>query len=413
MMCVMPGPRLTSFARLFTASAASNVGDGLRLAALPLLAASLTRDPGAIAAITAAIMLPWLLFGAVGGAIVDRVDRVRLLSAVQVARTSVVALLAAVVWTENASMAAIYLAAFIFGTCEVLADTTMQTLVPAVVDDDELERANGRLYASMTVGNDFVGPPAGSLLFAAVPAAPFALAAVAWGTAATVVARLDVDQPHRRGRLPSSLLADVLAGARWLFGQSLLRALVVWAFFVNGGLACFTSLYVLFALEVLGIGEFAFGFLTAAAGIGGVTGTLLARRVVSRFGRGLVVQGGSVVAGASAIGAGLTTSAAPFAALLFVLTAAAAVVIIVLTSMRQSIVPGRLLGRATASMRMVTFGALPLGALIGGWIASVSDLRVPFLVGGSVIVVAGLLIGRWLSPAAIERARADAAGAVA
>ncbi len=114
------------------------------------------------------------------------------------------------------------------------------------------------------------------------------------------------------------------------------------------------------------------------------------------------------MAGASAIGAGLLASAVPFAVLLFVLTASAAVVIIVLTSLRQTIVPGGLLGRATATMRMMTYGALPVGALFGGWLASAFELRAPFLVGGTVVIVAGLLIGRWLTPAAIEQARSGA-----
>lgn len=400
--------RVTPFARLFTASTFSNLGDGLRLAALPLLAASLTRDPGAIAAITAVIMLPWLLFGAIGGAIVDRVHRVHLLLVVQLGRVAVVGLLALIVLTGNASMPLIYLAAFLFGIGEVLADTTMQALVPAVVEQRELERANGRLYASMTVGNDFVGPPVGSVLFAAVPAAPFALNAVAWAAAAATLARFEVEQPHREGRDPTSLLHDIAVGARWLFSQPLLRAVLVWAIFVNASLASFTSLYVLYALDVLGISEAAFGFLTAVAGVGGVAGTLVAGRLVARFGRGLVVQAGSVACGVAAIAAGLLASPIPFAAALFVLTSSAAVVIIVLTALRQSIVPSRLLGRAIATQRAFTYGALPVGAVFGGWLAGVLNLSAPFILGGVVVVLAGLLIGPWLTPAAIERARATA-----
>jgi MFS family permease len=400
--------RVTPFGRLFTASAISNLGDGLRLTALPLLAASLTRDPGAIAAITAVIMLPWLLFGALGGAIVDRVHRVHLLLVVQLGRMAVVAALAVVVLSGNASMPLIYLAAFLFGVGEVLADTTMQALLPAIVPHTQLERANGRLYASHAVGNEFVGPPLGSVTFAAIPAAPFALNALAWGAAALSLARFEVDQPHRAARPPTSLLQDIVAGARWLFAHSLLRAVLIWAVFVNASLASFTSLYVLFALEVLGISEAAFGFLAAAAGVGGVAGTLVAGRLVDRFGRGLVVQAGSVVCGVAAISAGLLTSPIPFAAMIVALTASAAVVIIVLTALRQSIVPGRLLGRAIATQRAFTYGALPVGALFGGWLASVTNLSAPFLLGGTVVVLAGLLIGPWLTPAAIEQARAAA-----
>ena len=399
---------VTRFGRLFAASATSNLGDGVRLSALPLLAAALTRDPTAVAAMTSFVMLPWLVFGAVGGAIVDRADRVRLLVGVQVGRLLVVAGLAAVVWSGNASLGLLYLVAFLLGLGEVLADTTMQTLVPQVVDHDQLERANGQLYASQTVGNDFIGPPAGSLLFTAQPAAPFALNAVAWGAAALALIGLRVERPPRPAGPATSLLSEVVAGARWLLAQPVLRALVAWAVVVNAALVSFSSLYVLFALEVLGIDEALFGLLTAAAGVGGVVGTLLAGRIVRRVGRSMVVQGGSVVAGLAAIGAGLTTSAAVFALFTIGLTASAAVVIIVLTSLRQAIVPNVLLGRATATMRTLTFGAIPLGALLGGAVAAQLGLHAPFIGGGTIIVLAGLLIGRWVTPAAIDAARAAA-----
>jgi MFS family permease len=400
---------VTPFGRLFAASAVSNLGDGVRLSALPLLAAALTRDPGAIAAMTAVVMLPWLVFGAVGGAIVDRVDRVRLLLGVQLGRMLVVGVLSVIVWTDNATLALLYGVAFLLGLGEVLADTTMQTLIPSIVAQDGLEQANGQLYASQTVGNDFVGPPTGSVLFAAQPAAPFALNAATWLMSALVLAGLRIERPARPAGAPASLFRDIVAGARWVFAQPLLRALVVWAVVVNAALISFGSLYVLFALEVLAIDEAAFGFLTAAAGIGGVTGTLLAGRIVRRFGRSMVVQAGSVLTGLASIGAGLVSSAIPFALLLVLLTASAAVVIIVLTSLRQTIVPNAMLGRATATMRMLTYGAIPPGALFGGWIAAQFGLHVPFVVGGLVVVAAGLLIGRWLTPAAIDAARAAAA----
>jgi MFS family permease len=399
---------VTPFGRLFAASAVSNLGDGVRLSALPLLAAALTRDPGAVAAMTAVVMLPWLVFGAIGGAIVDRVSRVRLLIVVQIGRLVVVGILAGLVWTDNVTLAMLYVVAFLLGLGEVLADTTMQTLIPALVEHDRLETANGQLYASQTVGNDFVGPPTGSVLFAAVPAAPFALNAATWALSALVLVGLRVENPARAAGPRPSIGRDIVEGARYVAGQPLLRALVGWAMVVNAALISFGSLYVLYALEVLGLTEAAFGFLTAAAGIGGVVGTLLAGRIVRRFGRTLVVQGGSVVAGLATIGAGLITSPILFGLLLVALTASAAVVIIVLTSLRQTIVPGAMLGRATATMRTVTYGAIPLGALAGGWLAREAGLQAPFLVGGFVVVLAGLLIGRWLTPQAIEAARAAA-----
>lgn len=403
--------RVTPFGRLWTASAISNLGDGLRLAALPLLAASLTRDPGAVSLMTAVIWLPWLVFGAVGGAIVDRVQRVRLLVAVQLGRMAVVSGLALLVWTDNASMLLLYVAAFLFGIGEVLADTTMHTLVPAIVPSHRLEEANGRLFASQSVTNEFLGPPAGSLLFSVSAAIPFLGNALAWASSALVLGRLRISQALRDPNAPTSLLQDIVIGARWLFAQPILRALAVWAVFVNGSIAAFTAIEVLYALEVLGVPEAVYGFYGAAAGVGGLSGTLLAGRAVARLGRAKVVMAGSALHGLSALTAGLVPHPILFAVLAFLMTAGAALVIIVLGSLRQAIVPARLLGRVTATTRTFGYGALPLGAVFGGWLAGVVGLRAPFVVGGLVIVTAGLLIGRWLNPPAIEAAKAAAEAA--
>jgi MFS family permease len=399
---------LTPFRRLLAASAASNVGDGIRLGALPLLAALLTRDPTAIASITAVIWLPWLIFGVLGGAIVDRVNRVRLIVLVQLGRALVIGALAVLVWSGNASMLALYAVAFAIGLAEMLADTTMQTLVPAVVPRDELEHANGRLYASQTVGNEFVGPPAGSVMFAAIPAAPFAVNAVAWVLSAVSFVGLRVEQPARTASVPTSIRQDIVAGARYLFGHSILRALLVWSMFVNGALTAFGSIVVLYALDVLRLEPAAFGLLGVAASVGGITGTLLAGRAVRRFGRSRTVVAASLVTGVAAILAGLVQSAFVFAALDGVLTAAAATVIIVLTSLRQSIVPPHMLGRVVATTRTFGYGAIPLGAIAGGWLAATLGLSAPFIAGGAVVLAATAIIVRYLSPAAIDAARAEA-----
>ena len=398
---------MSPFQRLWTASAASNLGDGLRVTALPLLAASLTRDPTAIAAVTAVVWLPWLVFGIVGGTVVDRMSRIGLLIGVQVARMLVVAALAVFVWLDQASMPLIYLVAFGVGVGEVLADTAMQAVIPTLVPENELERANGQLYAAQATANDFVGPPAGSVLYATSGALPFAANAAAWGVSAILLSRLFVTQPPRAVRPATSFIEDVVVGAKWLARHEVLRVLLVWGAIVNASLVAFGSIYVLFALEILGVSEAAFGFLAAAIGLGGITGTLVAGRLVRRFGRGRLIQAGAIVGGAAGMLAGLADSPVVFAALMFVLTALAAVVSIVVAALRQSIVPNELLGRVHATFRVFSYGAIPLGALAGGWLASAYGLRAPYLIGGAIVVVAGLIVGRWVNDASIARSRAS------
>lgn len=399
---MFPAPR---FRRLWTASAVSNLGDGLRVTALPLLAASLTRDPSAIAAVTAVVWLPWLVFGIVGGTIVDRMPRISLIVGVQLGRMLVIAALGALVWLDQASMLVIYAVAFAIGIGEVLADTTMQTLIPAIVPDEDLEQANGQLYAAQAVANDFAGPPVGSMLFAALSWIPFALNAVAWGLAAALLGGLRLGAPSRVARAPTTFIEDVVVGARWLWGHPVLRALLVWGAVVNASLVAFGSIYVLFALEVLALSEAAYGFLAAAIGLGGIAGTVVAGRLVRGVGRSRVIQLGGIVAGVVGIIGGFMTSAIAFAALMFVLTASAAVVSIVVSALRQSIVPNELLGRVHATFRVFSYGAIPLGALAGGWMAGAYGLRAPYFVGGAIVLVMSLGIGRWVTDAAIERAR--------
>lgn len=399
---MFPAPR---FRRLWTASAVSNLGDGLRVTALPLLAASLTRDPSAIAAVTAVVWLPWLVFGIVGGTIVDRMPRIGLIVGVQLGRMLVIAALGALVWLDQASMLVIYAVAFAIGIGEVLADTTMQTLIPAIVPDEDLEQANGQLYAAQAVANDFAGPPVGSMLFAALSWIPFALNAVAWGLAAALLGGLRLGAPSRVARAPTTFIEDVVVGARWLWGHPVLRTLLVWGAVVNASLVAFGSIYVLFALEVLALSEAAYGFLAAAIGLGGIAGTVVAGRLVRGVGRSRVIQLGGIVAGVVGIIGGFMTSAIAFAALMFVLTASAAVVSIVVSALRQSIVPNELLGRVHATFRVFSYGAIPLGALAGGWMAGAYGLRAPYFVGGAIVLVMSLGIGRWVTDAAIERTR--------
>jgi MFS family permease len=401
---------ISPFRRLWASAAVSNLGDGLRVTALPLLAASLTRDPAAIAAVTAVVWLPWLVFGILGGTIVDRVSRIGLLIGVQLGRLLVAAALGLLVWLDQASMPLIYVVAFAIGIGEVLADTTMQALIPTLVPEDDLERANGQLYAAQTASESFVGPPVGSVLFANMPAVPFVANAAAWGISAAILSGLFITQPAREPRAASSFVEDVVEGARWLVRHPVLRVLLVWGAVVNASLVAFGSIYILFALEILEVSEAAFGFLAAAIGLGGISGTVIAGRLVRRFGRGRLIGAGAVAGGVAGILAGLAPSPVVFAAMMFVLTMFAAVVSIVVAALRQSIVPNEMLGRVHATFRTASYGAIPLGALAGGWIASAYGLRAPFFVGGAIVVVAGLLVGIWVNDATIARSRERTAG---
>ena len=178
------------FRLLWAATGASNLGDGVGLVALPLLAASLTRDPLQIAAVAAAQRLPWLLFVLISGVTIDRTDRRQLQQVANVGRALVLAALGGVVWFGWASIPLLLGIALLLGVAETLADTAAVALLPAVVPRDRLEQANGRLYTTQTVANEFIGPPVGGGLFALTAAAPLLLVAGCYGLAATLVSLL-------------------------------------------------------------------------------------------------------------------------------------------------------------------------------------------------------------------------------
>lgn len=147
-----------SFAVLFVASTASNVGDGILLSAAPLLARGLTDDPLAVSAVAIGATAPWLVFGLAAGAIVDRRSRLAAMVAVDIARAAGLTLIALAVVTDVLSLPLLVVAMFALGLGETIFDTAAQATLPRLVQADRLEAANGRLFGAQLAANGFVGP---------------------------------------------------------------------------------------------------------------------------------------------------------------------------------------------------------------------------------------------------------------
>jgi MFS family permease len=396
------------FGALWAAAGVSNLGDGLRIAALPLLAATITRDPAQIAAVTAAIWLPWLLLGLYAGALADRVDRAALVRNVQLTRLVAAAALGGLVLAQRASMPIVYTAAFLIGAGEVLVESALQSLVPRVVACDDLERAHSRLIAAETAGNELVGPPAGALLFTLLPGAPFLIDATSYGVSAAAIQRLTSQRPPRV-RIPLRRLAgEVVDGLRWLRAHSYLRAITVWGGVFNIGSTAAYSLLVLFALDVLEVGEVGYGVLLSVVAVGGLAGTAVASPLARRVGRGRAILIGAAVSGVAACIVGVVGSAYGAAALLFAGSCAGAVVNVIGRALRHAMVPDALLGRVTSSGRVIVYGGMPLGAALGGWIGRTFGLRAAFIIGGAIMTAISLAISPWLRERVVRNALAEA-----
>ncbi len=375
--------------KLWTASAVSNLGDGVARVAAPLLAASLTREPLLVAGLAFAQWLPWLLFALVSGALVDRLDRRQVMWTVDLFRTALIGALGIAVLGGWASMPLLYVVFFLLGTAETLFDTASQTILPQVVPEDRLEKANGRLYSAELVPNNFTGPPLGGFLFGVAAALPFLIDAGSFAVAAALVLALrgKFRPQHPENAPQTTLRAEIGEGLRWLWGHRVLRTLAAMVGAMNMlGMAAFAT-FVLFVQDVLGLGNAQYGFLLTSGAAGGLLGSLVADRIVGRLGTGKALFGVLLLnAGTFAV---IASSPSSFlVAGMLALGALASVIWNVITvSFRQAVVPEQLLGRVNSAYRLMASGATALGAPLGGFLAQRYGLTAPFWIATAALVV--------------------------
>lgn len=432
-------PLGANYWRLWIASVVSNLGDGISGVAYPWLASAVTRNPVHIALVGVATRLPWLIFSLPAGVITDRVDRRRLVVAMDVIRTVVTIAVALVVLAYQGDLASpeligsgqaqppagsglllavIYISATLFGLAEVLRDNAAQTLMPAVVAKENLERANGRLWGAEMIMNSFVGPPLGGFLLAVAFALPFFLDAGTFAVAAAMAAFLTGSfRPVGGESTPArSFIADLKEGFRWLWSHRLLRTLAIVLGLLNAaGSASFATI-VLFAQEILHLDATGFGLLASAGAVGGVAGSFLAARISKSLGSGPSLASTFIVGGGTATVIGFTSSA-PVVWVMFALGSFSAVLWNVITvSLRQAIIPDRLLGRVNSVYRLFGWGMMPIGIFLGGLLVEVVDgfsnrelgLRAPFFAAAAVELLLLIYAMPRLTTAKIEAARASA-----
>jgi MFS family permease len=401
-----------NYVRLWSASAVSNLGDGVTLAALPLLAASLTRSPTSIAIVSFAGTLPWLLFALLSGALADRWDRKRTMAIVDGFRMLVMAALATLVLTGNETLGLLAIVAFALGSAETLFDNSAQSILPTFVDRDALELANSRLEGIEVVANQFVGPPLGAFLFAATAAAPFLLDAGSFGVAALIIVFLRGSfRPVREvavGESRTSIRADIAEGLRWLRHHELLRTLAIALGVINMLDAAVLAVLVLYALEVLGLSQTGYGVLLTAAGVGALAGSFLTRRITAKVGPGTFLILAAFGFGVAELVPGLWANPIAVGVSFALFGAIGVGWNIVTVSLRQAIVPDELLGRINGAYRLVGLGTMPIGALLGGLLAHTFGLRAPFIFGGVLCLVVGVAMIPGVNNRKIAAARAAA-----
>ena len=400
------------YRKLWTASIVSNLGDGVTLVAGPLLAASLTRDPILVAGLTFAQTVPWLLFPLISGALVDRLDRRWVMGYADATRTTLIGTLGATALLGWASMPLLYVIFFLMGTLETLFDNASQAIIPALVSRERLERANSRLYAAEIVSNQLAGPPLGGFLFGVAVAVPFLLDAGTYAAAAALILALRGEfRPERpEGAAPTTLVAEIGEGLRWLWNHGLIRTLAIMLGVFNMTLAATNAILVLFAQDVLGLGSFGYGALVTSLAVGGLIGSLTADKIVAWLGSGRALQA-SVLISALVLSVVALSENAVVVWAVFLLVGINVVVWNVITvSFRQAVVPEDIFGRVNSVYRLLGWGGLSIGALLGGFLARSFGLTAPFWFAAVVLAVMFFIMLPFVNNRTVGEARESGEG---
>ena len=409
--------------RLWSASVVSNFGDGLALIAYPWLASTITRDGFKLGLVVLASRLPWLIFSIPAGVITDRFDRRRILVGMDLVRAAItagVALMVVMVGGDLASpteieagiattppnedllLGLVILAAFLLGASEVLRDNTAQTFLPAIVDKDNLEKANGRLWGAEMVMNQFAGPPVAGVLIGIGLAIPFIVHAGTFTVAAAVLFLIVGSYRANEGQQAASMVGQAKEGFRWLWRHPFFRPLAIALGIVNALSTMAFATIVLLAQEVLALEAAGFGLLMTAGAAGGVLGSLVAHRISGRIGKGPSLFATLIVEAIVFSVIGLATSAV----LVWVMFAVSSVFVmlwnVVTVSLRQRVIPDQILGRVNSVYRFFGWGMMAVGAPVGGALVSGFQpilgrewaLRLPLLVAG----VLHLAVYAWALP---------------
>jgi hypothetical protein len=391
---------VSRFALYWSSAAASYLGDGVRFAALPLLAASLSSSPGDVALVSVAVGLPWLLFGLVAGVIVDRVQRARLMALMQLVRAAVGGAVVLAVATGWLTIPLLVLLVLLLCTFEVLYDVASHAVLPAIVDRRRLQWANGRLITAEVVTFEFAGPALGGMLFAVAAALPFAVDAATFLASAVllqVVARelaTTVTRSTEAASEPCSIRRELLEGFRWFQGHLVVRSLTLLAVAINLGAGGFYAVLVLFAQDELSIGPAGYGLLIAVSAAGSVAAGAVAGKATTGRSRRLVVvlTAPAVAACLAAIAAwpSVVLTAAAMVAFGFVVT----LVNVIAVSLRQLVTPDEMLGRVTSVHRFLCWGALPLGAAGAGVVGDARGVRAAIAAAALAVVTVWLVTAR-------------------
>lgn len=380
---------------VWSASTVSFVGDGVTSGALPLLAVRVTSDARLIAAVSAMTMLGWLLLGLVAGVVADRMDRLSLMSRMDLIRAALMGVLAASVLSGRLGIGFLLVIALLLGLAAPFFDNASSSVLPELVPPERLENANSLAQMPLMVATMLIGPPLGATLFVAARSGPFLLDAVTFAVSAMLLTWVARRRPGPAGPVsnPSAGIKVMLTeGATYLRQQPILRTLALAVGLINAVTNAVIAVFVLYVTRTLGLPEAAYGWLMATIAIGALVGAVTATRLVVVAGLRTVAIGSLLVFAASIALLGIAPYVAVVIPALAAIGLVSAVWNIATISYRQRVVPGQLLGRVTSVYRLIAFLGMPVGAILAGVLTSAVGIRTTYLICGSTLLIATIAI---------------------
>lgn len=390
------------FRRFLTATAVSDTANGVFAVAATITAAAASHSAMAVAAVTIAATLPWLVAAVPAGVLVDRIGAVRAVTLANLGRCVAMFGLAGLIWADVALAVTVPALVFVVSCFQTVVDTAAEVVTANAVDDARRTRANGLLAVSTRLFYQFVGPALAGVLVDVDHVLPSVLSGLACLAAALVAAQLPRTEAAVR---PDEASTGFWDGARIVFSQPILATIVAVGGLTTIANSIFFTLLVVYAITPgpLGLSASQYGFLVGAIGVGAAAGALLTHRVERWLGRGMTLTltrvGWALVFAGPLFADGWTLTA-----VMTVGGALGGMWSVESMSVRQLTVSRADLGRVSGASRMLTYGMTPVGAAIGGTVALAVDAQVLFGVSTILTLLTIIPIRAYLSDRAIEAA---------
>jgi predicted MFS family arabinose efflux permease len=391
-------PRLpTTFNRLAWSNLAAQSAEQIALAAAPIVAVlSLGVGEGETGLLQTALTAPFVLFAIPAGLLADRMPRRVLMALAEGLRALALLAILISLWSGQITLSSLAVLGFVAVCGTVVFSVAAPALVPSLVTRDLLPAANARIELARTIAFAS-GPALGGLLVGWIGGGP-AFGCAAALSAIAVICLIGIDEPVRPSAPRRHPLQDIKEGAAFVLHHRLLRPMFVTQLIFNTASFLLLAVFVPYAVHRLGLSATGVGITLTMYGVGMVVGALLATRIMRLIPFGTVIGLGPVTGFAASLVMALTTLVpSPWLAgvSFFLLGAGPILWVISTTTLRQSVTPPSLLGRVSA-INILSYGARPLGSLIGAVVGGAYGADVCLYLTAAIFAIQALVI--WLSP---------------